>query len=268
MKKLVDFLKESLNTQHINEGASVESIIMFLNRWNGKCVKICDFPFGTDVEQFTQDLIDEYGEDEYTTIEYCEDCNCIVIKPKNCKNCDNCKKVKYDELFKDNSLFEQLKDEPKFGDVVSCENGNKWIVMDIFDTNKSDDEDYQDFLHEYDGTGEQKSEYPAIDDVIDAGFDYVVACSNADDEREVIVCCYGDGGVTKVTESLSEDEFKDMYLKVIKDWEGTQYFNHLEEIADNDMKIKKLYNDAKRIEQMKHISIHDALYSLIRNGKV
>ena len=34
------------------------------------------------------------------------------------------------------------------------------------------------------------------------------------------------------------------------------------------MKIKKLYNDAKRIEQMKHISIHDALYSLIRNGKV
>ena len=40
------------------------------------------------------------------------------------------------------------------------------------------------------------------------------------------------------------------------------------EIADNDIKFKKIYNDAKRIEQMKHISIHDALYSLIRNGKV
>lgn len=268
MKSLVEFIKESLNARHINEGASIESIIMFLNRWNGKCVKICDFPSGTDLEQFTQDLIDEYGEDKYTTIEYCEDCNCLVIKPKDCKNCDNCKKVKYNELFKDNSLFEQLENDPKAGDMVSDESGNKWIVMDIFDVNKSNENDYKDFLHEYDGTGVQKSEYPSINDVIDDGFDYVVACHNADDEREVVVWCYGGGGVTKVTESLSEDEFKDMYLKVIKDWEGTQYFNHLEEIADDDVKLKKVYGDVQDWERAKHVSMHDALYSLIRRGKV
>lgn len=178
MKNLVDYLKESLHTQYINEGASVESVIMFLNRWNGKCVKICDFPYGTDVKQFTQDLIDEYGEDEYISIEYCEDCDCIVIKQKVCKNCDDCPKIKYNDLFKDNSLF--------------------------------------------------------------------------------------------VKEGLShdEEEFKNMYLKVIKDWDNTQDFNHLKEIADNDIKLKRVYKAAKKFEQTHSVSIHDALYSLIRHGKV
>ena len=110
MKNLVDFLKESLNARHINEGASIESIIMFLNRWNGKCVKICDFPSDTDLEQFTQDLIDEYGEDKYTTIEYCEDCNCLVIKPKDCKNCDNCQHLENCDTYLENYAYRPIND--------------------------------------------------------------------------------------------------------------------------------------------------------------
>ena len=134
--------------------------------------------------------------------------------------------------------------------------------------NKSNEDDYKKFLKEYDGLGSQKDMYPELKDVKDDGYDYVVACHNADDEREVVVFCYGDGGVTKIEESLSENEFKNMFNNVIKDWEGSQYFSHLEEIANNDVKLKKVYNDAKKIEQSKHINIHDALYHLIRNSKV
>ena len=59
-----------------------------------------------------------------------------------------------------------------------------------------------------------------------------------------------------------------MFNKVIKDWEGSQNFKHLEEIANDDLKLKKVYNDAKKIEQSSHINMHDALYHLIRHGKV
>ena len=76
------------------------------------------------------------------------------------------------------------------------------------------------------------------------------------------------GETQDYVESLSEDEFKNMFNNVIKDWEGSQYFSHLEEIANNDVKLKKVYNDAKKIEQSKHINMHDALYHLIRNSKV
>ena len=38
---------------------------------------------------------------------------------------------------------------------------------------------------------------PELKDVKNDGYDYIVACHNADDEREVVVWCYGEGGVTK-----------------------------------------------------------------------
>ena len=167
MRSLVEFLKESLYTE-IDENASVEAILMFLNRWDGKCVKICDLPSGTDGSKFAKDLADQFNFED-TVIEYCDDCKCVIIKPKDCEDCDNCKEIKYAELFK---------------------------------------------------------------------------------------------------ESLSEDEFKEMYLKVIKDWDGTTYFHHLEEIADDDVKLKKVYGDVQDWERTEHVSTHDALYSLIRRGKV
>ena len=97
MKSLVEFIKESLDMQ-INESASVEALLMFLNRWDGECVKICDLPEGTDSNKFAKELADEFDSED-TVIEYCDDCKCIVIKAKDCENCDDCKKIKYAELF-------------------------------------------------------------------------------------------------------------------------------------------------------------------------
>ena len=57
---------------------------------------------------------------------------------------------------------------------------------------------YKKFLKEYDGIGSQRDIYPELKDVKADGYDYVVACHNADDKREVVVWCYGDGGVTKI----------------------------------------------------------------------
>ena len=191
MKSLVEFIKESLDAQ-INEGASVEALLMFLNRWDGECVKICDLPAGTDGNKLAKELVDEFDSED-TVIEYCDDRKCIVIKSKDCENCDDCKEIKYAELFKE-SLSE---DEVKANDTVKDYNGDEWVVIDVFDVNKSSEDDYKKFLKEYDGTGSQKDMCPELKDVKDDGYDYVVACYNADDEREVVVWCYGDGGVTK-----------------------------------------------------------------------
>ena len=67
MKSLVEFIKESLDAQ-INEGASVEALLMFLNRWDGECVKICDLPAGTDGNKFAKELADEFDSED-TVIE-------------------------------------------------------------------------------------------------------------------------------------------------------------------------------------------------------
>ena len=262
MKSLVEFIKESLDAQ-INESASVESILMFLNRWDGECVKICDLPEGTDGNKFAKELADEFDSED-TVIEYCDDCKCIVIKAKDCEKCDDCKKIKYTELFKESLSEEKV----KVNDIVKDCNDNEWVVIDIFDVNKSNENDYKNFLKEYDGLGSQKDMYQELKDVKDDGYDYVVACHNADDVREVVVFCYGVGGVTKIEESLSEDEFKNLYMKVIQDFNRSQIFKHLEEISNNDMKLKKLYNKVQKIEQTKHLDTHDALYHLIKNGKV
>ena len=193
MKSLVEFIKESLDIQ-IHENTNVEALLIFLNKWNGECVKICDLPSGTDGNKFAKELADKFDSED-TVIEYCDDCKCIMIKSKYCENCDDCKEIKYAELFKE-SLSE---DEVKVNDTVKDYDDNEWIVIDVFDVNKSNESDYKKFLKEYDGTGSQKDMYPGIKDVKDDGCDYVVACHNADDEREVVIWCYGDGGVTKLT---------------------------------------------------------------------
>lgn len=262
MKSLVKFIKESLDAQ-INESASVEAILMFLNRLDGECVKICDLPADTDGNKFAKDLANEFDSED-VSIEYCDDCKCILIKPKDCKNCDDCKEIKYTELFKE-SLSE---DKVEVYDTVKDYNDNEWVVIDIFNVNKSNESDYNKFLKEYDGTGSQKDMYPELKDVKNDGYDYVVACHNADDEREVVVWCYGDNGVTKIEESLSEDEFKNLYMKVIQDFNRSQIFKHLEEIANDDLKLKKLYDKVKSVEQTKHLDTHDALYHLIQHDKV
>ena len=167
MKSLVEFIKESLDMR-INESASVETVLMFLNRWDGECVKICDLPAGTDGNKLAKELADEFDSED-TVIEYCDDCKCIVIKPKDCEDCDDCKKIKYAELFK---------------------------------------------------------------------------------------------------ESLSEDEFKKLYAKVIQDFDRSQVFKHLEEIANDDLELKKLYDKVKKVEQTKYLDTHDALYHLIQHGEL
>lgn len=192
MKSLIEFIKESLDAQ-INESASVEALLMFLNRWDGECVKICDLPAGTDGNKLAKELADEFDSED-TVIEYCDDCKCIVIKSKDCENCDDCKEIKYAELFKESKNEE---DAPKELDVVKDYNDDKWVVIKVFDVNNSSQSDYEAFLKEWDGTGSQKSEMPNISDVKDAGYSYIVATHNEDDEREVVVWCYGDGGVTK-----------------------------------------------------------------------
>lgn len=191
MKSLIEFIKESLDTQ-INESASIEAVLMFLNRWDGECVKICNLPLGTDGKAFAKELADEFDSED-VEIEYCDDCKCIIIKSKDFEDCDDCKEIKYAELFKE-SLSEA---EVKVNDTVKDHNDNEWVVIDVFDVNKSNESDYQKFLKEYDGLGSQKDMYPELKDVKDGGYHYVVACHNADDEREVVVFCYGDGGVTK-----------------------------------------------------------------------
>lgn len=167
MKSLVQFIKESINME-TNEDVSIETLLMFLNRWDGKCIKICNLPENADYAKVAKELEEEFDSED-VTIEYCDDCKCIVVKSKDCENCDDCEEVKYTELFK---------------------------------------------------------------------------------------------------ESLSEDEFKKMFLNVIKDWDGTHCFNHLKEIANDDAKLKRVYNDVKKVEQTKHLNTHDALYSLIRHSKV
>ena len=163
MKSLVEFIKESLDAQ-INESASVEALLMFLNRWDGECVKICDLPAGTDGNKFAKELADEF-DSENTVIEYCDDCKCIIIKSKDCENCDDCKEIKYAELFKESKNEE---DAPKELDVVKDYNDDKWVVIKAFDVNNSSQSDYEAFLKEWDGTGSQKSEMPNISDVKDA----------------------------------------------------------------------------------------------------
>ena len=130
MKSLIEFIKESLDAQ-INESASVEALLMFLNRWDGECVKICDLPVETDGNEFAKELADEFDSED-TVIEYCDDCKCIIIKPKDCENCDDCKEIKYTELFKE-SLSE---DEVKVNDTVKDYNDNEWIVIDVFNAGK------------------------------------------------------------------------------------------------------------------------------------
>ena len=165
---------------------------MVLERGGGGCVNISDVPGGTDGNKFAKELADEFDSED-TVIEYCGDCKCIIIKPKDCENCDDCREIKYAELFKE-SLSE---DEVKVNDTVKDSNDNEWIVIDVFDVNKSNESDYKKFLKEYDGTGSQKDMHPELKDVKNDGYDYIVACHNADDEREVVVWCYGEGGVTK-----------------------------------------------------------------------
>ena len=54
MRSLVEFIKESLDAQ-INESASVETLLMFLNRRDGDCVTICDLQVETDGNEFDKE---------------------------------------------------------------------------------------------------------------------------------------------------------------------------------------------------------------------
>ena len=54
----------------------------------------------------------------------------------------------------------------------------------------------------------------------------------------------------------------------IKDWYGTQCFRHLVEISNDDMKLKKVYNKVKKIEQAKCLDAHDALCYLVVRRKI
>lgn len=117
MKSLVNFIKESLN-----ENVSVEAILMFLNRWDGECVKICDLPADTDGNKFAKDLTNEFDSED-VSIKYCDDCKCVLIKPKDCKNCDDCKEIKYPELFSESLSEDEFKDI--YNDVIKDFDGTQ-----------------------------------------------------------------------------------------------------------------------------------------------
>ena len=72
-----------------------------------------------------------------------------------------------------------------------------------------------------------------------------------------------------ILKSLNEEIiFKYVFLMAIKDWYGTQCFRHLVEISNDDMKLKKVYNKVKKIEQAKCLDAHDALCYLVVRRKI
>ena len=68
---------------------------------------------------------------------------------------------------------------------------------------------------------------------------------------------------------MTKEEFKAMFVKVINfGWSQSSYFSHLQAVANDDAQLAKVHNMADLVAYRNNISIHDALYGLIRKGYV
>ena len=68
---------------------------------------------------------------------------------------------------------------------------------------------------------------------------------------------------------MTKEEFKKMFIKVINfGWSQSALLNHLNEVANDDRQLAKVQNMADLVAYRNNISIHDALYGLIRKGYV
>ena len=68
---------------------------------------------------------------------------------------------------------------------------------------------------------------------------------------------------------MTKEEFKQMFIKMINyGWARTEFFAHLNEVANDDRQLAKVHKKAELVAYRNNISIHDALYGLIRKGYV
>lgn len=68
---------------------------------------------------------------------------------------------------------------------------------------------------------------------------------------------------------MTKEEFKKMFIGVINfGWSQSIYFSHLNAVANDDAQLAKVHNMCNLVEYRYGIDTHDALYSLIRHGKV
>lgn len=68
---------------------------------------------------------------------------------------------------------------------------------------------------------------------------------------------------------MTKAEFKQMFIKMINfGWANTDYFRHLNAVANDDAQLAKVHNMANLLTYRYCIDTHDALHSLISHGKV
>lgn len=68
---------------------------------------------------------------------------------------------------------------------------------------------------------------------------------------------------------MTKEEFKKMFIGVINfGWSQSRYFSHLNAVANDDAQLAKVHNMCNIVAYRNCISTHDALFSLIRHGKV
>lgn len=191
MKNLTEYLKESLEVEVVEESkedASVEAILMLLNRWDGKPTKVCELPAGADGKAIATELCDIFNDgEELAKIEWCDDCKCIKISPVDFDG-DDFKEVKYAEMFK-----EAKEEIPTPGMKMIDYNDEDWICLSVVSINDSES-DYKKLLNEYDN-GSMKEEFKTLADLKKAGYEYAVAAEYADDDRMCAVFVFGDDGI-------------------------------------------------------------------------
>lgn len=68
---------------------------------------------------------------------------------------------------------------------------------------------------------------------------------------------------------MTKQEFKQMFIKIINyGWSGTDYFSHLNVVAQDDKLLSEVFNRAKLVSYRAHISLNDATFLLIRRGDI
>ncbi len=65
------------------------------------------------------------------------------------------------------------------------------------------------------------------------------------------------------------EDFKQLFINIINfGWKGSNYFEHLVKVANDSNKLVKIKHKAEKLSFNKCISQHDAIWSLISNGKI
>ena len=65
------------------------------------------------------------------------------------------------------------------------------------------------------------------------------------------------------------EDFKQLFTNIINfGWKDSNYFEHLVKVANDSNKLAKLKCKVEKLSFNKCISQHDAMWSLISNGKI